>query len=98
MTERADLLYNSVLFELAHKSVEEAGDALAMPAAEHAGQHFVAFVKAEGKLWELEGSRKGPLERGSLADDEDVLSLRALEMGLKQIMKLERDAGGGDLR
>jgi len=98
MTERADMLYNSVPFELAHKSVEEAGDTLAMPAAEHAGQHFVAFVKAEGKLWELEGSRKGPLERGSLADDEDVLSLRALEMGLKRIMRLESDSGGEDLR
>ena len=98
MTERADMLYNSVPFELAHKSVEEAGDTLAMSAAEHAGQHFVAFVKAEGKLWELEGSRKGPLERGSLADDEDVLSLRALEMGLKRIMRLESDAGGENLR
>jgi len=98
MSERADMLYDSVPFELAHKSVEEAGDTLAMPVAEHAGQHFVAFVKAEGKLWELEGSRKGPLERGSLADDEDVLSLRALEMGLKRIMRLESDAGGDDLR
>lgn len=98
MAERADMLYNSVPFERAHKSVEEAGDTLALPVAEDAGQHFVAFVKAEGKLWELEGSRKGPLERGSLADDEDVLSPRALEMGLKRIMRLESDAGGGDLR
>lgn len=71
MTERADMLYNSIAFELAHKSVEQAGDTLAKPAAEHAGQRFVAFVKADGKLWELEGLRKGPLERGSLADDED---------------------------
>lgn len=98
MTERADMLYNSVPFELAHRSVEEVGDTLPMPASEHVGQHFVAFVKAEGKLWELEGSRKGPLERGSLADDEDVLSLRALEMGLKRIMRVESDAGGEDLR
>ena len=94
MAERADLLYNSKSFELAHKSVEEAGDTVAIPAAEHNGQHFVAFVKAEGKLWELEGSRKGPLERGSLADNEDVLSPRALEMGLKRIIRLKSDEGG----
>ena len=98
MAERADMLYDSVPFEVAHRSVEEAGDTLAKPVAEDTGQHFVAFVKAEGKLWELEGSRKGPLDRGSLADDEDVLSPRALEMGLKRIMRLERDAGGEDLR
>jgi len=98
MTDRADMLYNSVPFELAHKSVEEAGDTLAAAAAGHVGQHFVAFVKAEGKLWELEGGRKGPLERGSLKADEDVLSLRALEMGLKRIMRVESDAGGEDIR
>ncbi|MCJ1288989.1 hypothetical protein MMC34_000520 [Xylographa carneopallida] len=98
MIERADLLYNSVPFELAHKSVEKVGDTVATPTVGHAGQHFVAFVKAEGKLWELEGSRKGPLDRGSLADDEDVLSPRALEMGFKRIMRLENDSGGGDLR
>lgn len=98
MAERADMLYNNVPFELAHKSVEEAGDTLAIPVAENTGQHFVTFVKTEGKLWELEGSRKGPLERGSLADDEDVLSPRALDMGLKRVMRLESDAGGEDLR
>lgn len=98
MAERAEMLYDSVPFELAHKSVEEAGDTLALPVAEHLGQHFVTFVKADGKLWELEGSRKGPLDRGNLADDEDVLSPRALEMGLKRIMRVESDAGGGDLR
>lgn len=94
MTERADMLYDSKPFELAHKSVEEAGDTVAIPAAENTGQHFVAFVKAEGTLWELEGSRKGPLDRGSLADNEDVLSLRALEMGLKRIIGLNSDEGG----
>ncbi|KAF2198694.1 ubiquitin carboxyl-terminal hydrolase [Delitschia confertaspora ATCC 74209] len=97
VTERANMLYNSKPFELAHKSVEEAGDTPAIPVAGSTGHHFVAFVKAKGKLWELEGSRKGPLERGSLADNEDVLSLRALEMGLKRIIGLKRDEGG-DIR
>jgi ubiquitin carboxyl-terminal hydrolase L3 len=99
MTKRAEMLYNSEPFELAHKSVEQAGDSYAYsdPASERDAGHFVSFVKSGGKLWELEGDRKGPLERGSLADDEDVLSPRALDMGIKRIIKLSAE-GGEDLR
>ncbi|KAI0124659.1 ubiquitin carboxyl-terminal hydrolase [Xylariales sp. AK1849] len=98
MDERADMLHSSTPFELAHKSVEQAGDTAALPTTEHAGQHFVAYIKADGRLWELEGSRKGPLSRGNLSDDEDVLSHRALDLGLKRIIRLEHESGGKDLR
>ncbi|KAL4812197.1 ubiquitin carboxyl-terminal hydrolase [Aspergillus spinulosporus] len=97
MTERAEMLYNSEPFELAHKSVERAGDSYVDPTIERECGHFVTFVKSGGKLWELEGSRNGPLERGSLADDEDVLSPRALDMGIKRIIKLNADAGEENL-
>ena len=97
MTKRAEMLYNSEPFELAHKSVEQAGDSYADPTSERNGRHFVSFVKSGGKLWELEGSRKGPLERGSLADDEDVLSPQALDMSIKRIIKLNMDGGGESL-
>lgn len=53
------------------------------------GNHFVAFVKKDGHLWELEGSRKGPLDRGELAEDEDVLSQRALDLGIRRIINLQ---------
>lgn len=92
-TKRADMLYNSEPFELAHKSVEQAGDSYTDPTHEREGGHFVSFVKSSGQLWELEGSRMGPIERGSLADDEDVLSPRALDMGIKKIIKLTADEG-----
>jgi len=98
MTKRAEMLYNSEQFEIAHKSVEQAGDSYADPTDERDGGHFVSFVKSDGKLWELEGSRKGPLERGNLADDEDVLSPRALDMGIKRIIKLNSDDGGKSLQ
>lgn len=95
--ERADMLYNSIPFEEAHKSCEKLGDTA--PSNEHLmGQHFVAFVKADGKLWELEGSRKGPIDRGALRDDEDVLSPRALDLGLRRVIQLEQEAGGNDLQ
>ncbi|OBT51647.1 hypothetical protein VE04_07255 [Pseudogymnoascus sp. 24MN13] len=90
--ERANMLSESEPFELGdpHPPTAEAADKL--------GQHFVSFVKAkDGHLWELEGSRKGPLNRGALAEDEDALSPRALELGLGRLIDMERNAGG-DLR
>lgn len=98
MTERAAMLYNSMQFEEAHKSVENVGDTWADPSTDHIGQHFVAYVKAEGKLWELEGAREGPLERGTLGEDEDVLSPRALQLGLKRVIKMGLESGVDDLR
>ncbi|RAH68847.1 ubiquitin carboxyl-terminal hydrolase [Aspergillus aculeatinus CBS 121060] len=98
MTHRAEMLCNSEPFELAHKSVEQAGDSCADPTDGRSGGHFVGFVKSGGKLWELEGSRKGPLERGSLADDEDVLSPRALDMGIRRIIQLDKDGEVESLR
>ena len=100
MEDRARLLYESKELEEAHQSVAEMGDteAPSAEAGDRLGQHFVAFVKEGGKLWELEGSRKGPLERGELGEDEDVLSERALEMGLGRVIRMESESGGGDLR
>jgi ubiquitin carboxyl-terminal hydrolase L3 len=100
MRERARVLEDSDAFERAHAHAALLGDTVA-PAQvgeDHTGQHFVAFVKArDGHLWELEGARKGPLDRGVLGEDEDVLSERALGMGLGRLMKIESQSGG-DLR
>lgn len=97
MTRRAEMLYNNEPFERAHRSVEEDGQSYSDSKIERDGGHFVSFVKHRGKLWELEGSRMGPLDRGNLNDDEDLLSPRALEMGLKRIIKLNADDGGESL-
>lgn len=100
MDERAKLLYDSKELEDAHQGVAEIGDSK-MPSLDgegHTGQHFVGFVKEDGKLWELEGNRRGPLERGSLGQDEDVLSSRAIEMGIGRVIEFARASGGGDLR
>jgi len=99
--ERAKVLEDSEALEQAHAEAAGLGDtaAPARGAGEHTGQHFVAFVKAgDGHLWELEGSRMGPLDRGALAPDEDVLSAAALEKGLGRLMRMESERGGGDLR
>lgn len=100
MAERAKVLEDSDAFENAHAEAAQLGDTAAPATAEEydRGQHFVSFVKAEdGHLWELEGGRKGPLDRGVLEDDEDVLSPAALEKGLGRLMRIEAEKGG-DLR
>ncbi|KAF2827946.1 cysteine proteinase [Ophiobolus disseminans] len=100
MFDRAKVLEDSDEFEKAHLEAAQLGDtATPTPEAKvHMGQHFVAFVKAkDGHLWELEGDRKGPLDRGVLKDDEDVLSPAALEKGLGRLMRIETE-NRGDLR
>jgi ubiquitin carboxyl-terminal hydrolase L3 len=61
---------------------------------EREGGHFLSFVKCRRKLWELEESRMRPLEKGTLDEMEDVLSPRALEMGIKRTIGLHRDGEG----
>lgn len=71
---------------------------MAPPADEKVDLHYLCFVKAaDGHLYELDGSRKGPLDRGPLGPDEDVLSETALALSVRPIMKREEESGG-DLR
>ncbi|RMD42691.1 hypothetical protein DV735_g2463, partial [Chaetothyriales sp. CBS 134920] len=97
--ERADLLYNSKALEAAHATAASRGDTSAPDAEAAIDLHFVAFVKDKnGNLWELDGRRKGPLNRGQLGPDEDVLSPRGQELGVLAFLKREEEAGGGELR
>lgn len=85
---RADLLYNSKALEAAHQAAAQKGDSVAPPAEDENEMHFISFVKAEdGHLWELNGGMKGPLDRGLLAEDEDALSEKALQLGVRTLMK-----------
>ncbi|PGG96660.1 hypothetical protein AJ79_09497 [Helicocarpus griseus UAMH5409] len=95
---RADLLYASKALESAHADAAKKGDSAVPDADEKIDLHFVCFAKgSDGHLWELDGRRKGPLDRGVLGEDEDVLSEKGLQMGVRQLLKREAEAGG-DLR
>lgn len=97
--KRADLLYESRALESAHSDAANKGDTEAPAAEANVDLHFVCFVKGnDGRLWELDGRRKGPLDRGMLNDDEDMLSEKALDAGVRQLLKREEAAGAGDLR
>lgn len=96
---RADLLYESQALESAHQSAASKGDTAAPSAETKVDLHYVCFVKSTNNhLWELDGRRKGPLDRGLLGRDEDVLSENALVLGVKSFLKREEEAGGGELR
>lgn len=93
-TERAEVLYRSQELEAAHGAAAELGDTPQMT-EEEVGNHYICFVKADdGHLWELNGGMKGPVDRGALTEDEDALSERALQLGVRSFM---RHAGSQDL-
>ncbi|KAL8894458.1 MAG: hypothetical protein Q9192_004302 [Flavoplaca navasiana] len=95
MDERARLLNETESMYQASEAVAQKGDTEALKPGEDSIHHFVALVKGlDGNLWELEGSRKGPLNRGSLGENEDALSERALELGIRRLVDIQRRAGG----
>ncbi|KAF4627214.1 hypothetical protein G7Y89_g10942 [Cudoniella acicularis] len=97
--ERADLLYNSQALESAHQSAASQGQSNAPAAEDDIDLHYVCFIKdAKNQLWEMDGRRKGPLHRGQLGEEEDVLSEKALDLGVRRFLKREAETGGGELR
>ncbi|KAI9772455.1 MAG: ubiquitinyl hydrolase 1 [Geoglossum simile] len=97
---RADLLYNSPALESAHQSAAVLGDTAAPDAEDKIDLHFVCFVKSkhDSHLWELDGRRKGPLDRGVLGPEDDVLCEKALQMGIRGFLKREEQSGAGEMR
>lgn len=93
--ERSQLLETDAALADAHKEAASQGDTAAPGAEDDVDLHYVCFVKGEdGTMWELDGRRKGPLNRGSLEANEDVLSEKALTLG--PLKFLERE--GNDMR
>ncbi|KAJ8060131.1 hypothetical protein OCU04_010482 [Sclerotinia nivalis] len=93
---RAQLLYDNEAFEEAHQSCAELGDTKPPIGKENLGQHFVAFVRGDdGWLWELEGSRVGPVRRGQLEEGEDLLSEHVLKRCIGGLVEMD---GGNDYR
>lgn len=97
--ERADLLYDSQALERAHQGAASQGQSHAPGAEDNIDLHYVCFVKdTKNNLWEMDGRRKGPLNRGIMDADEDVLSEKALDLGVRKFLKREEETGGGELR
>ena len=78
-SERAEALENDAELEAAYSTVATRGSS-AVPEnpEDEVDFHYVCFVKStkSGSLYELDGDRKGPKERGPLGSEDDVLSER----------------------
>ncbi|KAG8527396.1 uncharacterized protein KY384_007548 [Bacidia gigantensis] len=97
--ERVKLIETSSDLATAHASAAATGSTEAPPAEASIDLHFVAFVKSsENNLWELDGSRKGPLNRGKLPEGEDVLGETAIDLGPRKFLKREAESADGELR
>lgn len=92
---RAALLEESPEFEAAHASVCDDGETDAPAADDPIDFHYVALVKSQkdGHLYELDGRRKGPIDLGKLADNEDALSQLSLDK-VREFMNREVESGG----
>ena len=96
---RAELLEDTEALETASQAAATSGDSAVPDANDSVDLHYVCFVKGNnGHLWEMDGRRKGPLDRGELAAEDDVLSEEALNKGVRAFLKREEEAGGGELR
>lgn len=98
--QRAQLIEDSESLAHAHAEAAAGGETNAPSADDAVDLHFVCFVKSlkDGHLWELDGRRKGPLDRGLLSNDEDVLSPTALDHGVRAFLKREASNDDRELR
>jgi ubiquitin carboxyl-terminal hydrolase L3 len=68
-------------------------------AEENIDLHYVCFIKSKtNHLWELDGRRTGPIDRGELSPEDDVLSPKALDLSVRRFLKREEEAPRGELR
>lgn len=92
---RARLLHDSDILEAAHDEAAHTGQSVPPTRGDCPPQAFIAFVKgSDGHLYELEGRRKGPIDRGLLPEGADMLSEEALKAGPLPFVQREEEAGG----
>lgn len=92
---RARMLHDSEVLEAAHDAAAHTGQSVPPVRGDCPDQAFIAFVKgSDGHLYELEGRRKGPIDRGLLPADADMLSDEALKAGPLPFIQREMEGGG----
>jgi len=91
--DRARILENDSELESAYRLVALQGDSeVPTNPEDEVDFHYVCFVKPhkDRHLYEMDGDRKGPVDRGLLGPDEDVLT----EHGLNEIREfIQRERG-----
>ncbi|KAI9691039.1 MAG: ubiquitinyl hydrolase 1 [Bathelium mastoideum] len=89
--ERAKVLEASQELEAAHRKAALQGQSsVPEDAAAEVDYHYICFVKSRGRLYELDGDKKGPVDRGSLSSDEDVLGEKGVNV-IREFIQREKD-------
>ena len=81
--DRSKVIEDSEEIESAYRTAALQGDSDVPENAEvEVDFHYVCFVKSSktGRLYELDGDRKGPVDHGTLGMGEDILSGGALSI------------------
>ena len=91
-TPRTNLLTHNPTLEAHHTTAALQGDSPPPALGEDPGHAFIAFVKGkDGVMYEMDGCRHGPKALGHLGEGEDLLSEKALELGVRPYVA--REAG-----
>jgi ubiquitin carboxyl-terminal hydrolase L3 len=92
--ERAKVIEECEELEVAHKSAASLGDTPVPDADKDVDLHYVCFVKSQtnNHLYELDGRRKGPLDRGDIGETGDVLSKEATSV-IQKFLDREKETG-----
>ncbi|KAF2502536.1 peptidase C12, ubiquitin carboxyl-terminal hydrolase 1 [Lophium mytilinum] len=91
---RARVLEDSAELESAYRVVAQKGDTEPPENPEEVVDfHYVCFVKSHknNHLYELDGDKKGPIDRGAIDEDQDMLSQGGLEL-IREFV--DRENGG----
>jgi ubiquitin carboxyl-terminal hydrolase L3 len=84
--------------EAAHRRAAERGATAAPAAEDDVDLHFVALVPALGKVWELDGRRRGAVEHGPLSDGVEGFLSDAAEVARAFVAREAEAEGGGSLQ
>jgi ubiquitin carboxyl-terminal hydrolase L3 len=93
--ERARVIEDDADLEAAYKAVSLQGDSgVPENPEDEVDFHYVCFVKSRrnGHLYELDGDRNGPIDRGLLGPNEDVLSMSGLSV-IQEFVQREKERG-----
>ncbi|OLL25750.1 Ubiquitin carboxyl-terminal hydrolase isozyme L3 [Neolecta irregularis DAH-3] len=88
--ERPRVLETSSILADAHKEMASQGDSAPPDADQDTNLHFVCYTRGtDGHIYELDGRRSGPLDRGILPDDQDLLGEAVITL-IRQFIQREQ--------
>ncbi|PGH14958.1 hypothetical protein AJ80_05721 [Polytolypa hystricis UAMH7299] len=90
LSDCVEYLEESEEIDRAYARAAQKGASAAPCAEDEVDHHYICFVKHSDQLYELDGDFDGPINRGFLTEDEDILTGSACNI-IRQYTKSEPD-------